>query len=118
LTDAYALIKVLSSRHDVKKFRIVVNQASSAKEALSVFKKLSLVCDRFLDSLSLDFLGQVPYDQKLKKAVRGQKLVSEMFPEADSSKMFRNIAEQLVGEEADFTDDGNIKFFWQKIFDR
>jgi hypothetical protein len=41
-----------------------------------------------------------------------------MFPEADSSKMFRNIAEQLVGEEADFTDDGNIKFFWQKIFDR
>ncbi len=118
LTDAYALIKVLSSRHDVKKFRIVVNQASSAKEALSVFKKLSLVCDRFLDTLSLDYLGQIPFDLELKKAVRAQKLVTEAFPGAGSSKMFLSIAEQITGEETNFTDDGNIKFFWQKIFDR
>jgi flagellar biosynthesis protein FlhG len=118
LTDAYALIKVLSGRYDVKKFRIVINQASSEKEAISVFKKLSLVCDKFLDSLSLDFLGHILSDQKLKKAVRSQRLVTEMYPEADSSKMFLSISEQLLNEEPDFTDDGNIKFFWQKIFDR
>lgn len=118
LTDAYALIKVLSSRHAVKRFRIVVNQVASEKEAISVFKKLSLVCDRFLDSLSLDYLGQIPYDQKLKKAVRSQKLVTEMFPDANSSKMFKSISEQLISEEPDLTDDGNIKFFWQKMFDR
>lgn len=118
LTDAYALIKVLSSRYDVKRFKIVVNQAASAKEAIAVFKKISLVCDRFLDSLSLDYLGQIPFDPKLKKAVRSQKLVSEMFPEAESSKMFASISKNLLDGEPDCADDGNIKFFWQQIFER
>ncbi|MDP2106243.1 MAG: MinD/ParA family protein, partial [Desulfobulbaceae bacterium] len=80
LTDAYALIKVLSTRHDVKRFSIVVNQAASEREALAVFRQLSLVCDQFLGTLSLDFLGHIPYDKKLITAVRNQRLVSELFP--------------------------------------
>ncbi len=118
LTDAYALIKVLSSQYDVKKFRIVVNLALSKKEAVAVFKKLSLVCDQFLDTISLDFLGQILTDSNLVKAVRAQKLVSEYYPDAESSKMFAIIAQQIESEEPDFTDDGNIKFFWQRLFDR
>lgn len=118
LTDAYALIKVLSSRYGIKKFRILVNQAATKKEAIAVFKKLSLVCDQFLDSLSLDYLGMVPYDQKLKEAVRTQKLVTQLFPKSASSKMFADMSELLAGEEPDFNADGNIKFFWQTLFDR
>ena len=117
LTDAYALIKVLSSRHDVKRFRILVNLVKSEKEALTVFRKLSVVADRFLDSMSLDYLGYVPYDDKLPKAVRAQRLVSDLHPEAASSKMFTKLSEKIITEKPELRADGNIKFFWQGLLD-
>ncbi|OGQ99848.1 MAG: flagellar synthesis regulator FleN [Deltaproteobacteria bacterium RIFOXYD12_FULL_55_16] len=117
LTDAYALIKVLSTRHDVKRFRILINLARSEKEALAVFRKLSIVADRFLDSLSLDYLGYIPYDSKLPTAVREQRLVSDIFPDAPSSKMFNKLAENIFQEDPEMKADGNIKFFWQGLVD-
>ncbi len=117
LTDAYALIKVLSTRHDVKKFRILINLADSEKEALGVFRKLSLVADRFLESLSLDFLGFIPADKKLPAAVRAQRLVSEIYPEAQSSRSFNKLSEQLIKEKKQGVTDGNIKFFWRGLLD-
>ena len=117
LTDAYALVKVLSTRHDVKKFRILVNLARSEKEALAVFRKLSIVADPFLDSLSLDYLGYIPYDSKLPTAVREQRLVSDIFPDAPSSKMFSKLAGNIFQEEPEMKADGNIKFFWQGLVD-
>ena len=117
LTDAYALIKVLSGRHDVKRFRILVNNADSEKDALSVFRKLSDVADRFLSSISLDLVGFIPFDRHLPKAVRRQKLVSELFPNAESSRMFNTLSAQLIAEKPNQHSDGNIKFFWQGLLD-
>jgi flagellar biosynthesis protein FlhG len=118
LTDAYALIKVLSSRHDIKRFRILVNHCRDEKEGLAVFRKLSIVADRFLNSLSLDFLGHIPYDEKLPRAVRAQRLVGELHPNAPSSRMFGKLAAQILAEAPEESTDGNIKFFWQGLFDR
>jgi flagellar biosynthesis protein FlhG len=115
LTDAYALIKVLFTRHGVKRFSIVVNQAQSEREALAVFRQLSLVCDQFLGTLSLDFLGHIPYDKKLIQAVRSQRLVTVLFPETQASRMFCKIAQQLDDTKPEPTTDGNIKFFWPQF---
>ena len=117
LTDAYALIKVLSGRHDVKRFRILVNNADSEKEAVAVFRKLSIVADRFLSTISLDLVGYVPFDRNLPKAVRKQKLVSELFPDAESSRMFKTLSTQIIAEKPEQHSDGNIKFFWQGLLD-
>ena len=118
LTDAYALIKVLSSRHDIKRFRFLINQARSEKEALAVYKKLSLVTDRFLGALSLDYLGYIPYDSKLPQAVRSQRLISDLFPDAPAARTFGRLAENLAREKRAAQDDGNIKFFWQGLLGR
>ncbi len=116
LTDAYALIKVLSSRHDIKKFRFLVNQARSEKEALAVYKKLSMVTDRFLGTLALDYIGYIPYDSKLPQAVKSQRLVSDLFPDSPAARTFARLAGNLAGERPRHRDDGNIKFFWQGLF--
>jgi len=116
LTDAYALIKVLSARHRVQRFRILLNQVAGQKEALAVFRKLSVVADRFLDSLSLDFLGFVPQDDKVPKAVREQKLVAERFPTTKAALSFVQLADTLAKEHPEITPDGNIKFFWRELF--
>jgi len=115
LTDAYALIKVLSTRHDVKRFSIVVNQTDSEREALAVFRQISLVCDQFLGTLSLDFLGHIPYDKKLVAAVRGQRLVAEAFPDSLASVRLNAIAHQFLARQPALTTDGNIKFFWPQF---
>ena len=115
LTDAYALIKVLSTRHGVRRFTIIVNMAADEREARNVFKQLSAVCDRFLDTLSLDFLGHIPYDRKLVSAVRGQRLVMEAAPGAPSSAMFSRIADALLRRPPEHANDGNIKFFWNTL---
>ncbi|NOX25315.1 MAG: MinD/ParA family protein [Deltaproteobacteria bacterium] len=115
LTDAYAMIKVLSTRHAVKRFKIMVNMALSAREAINVFKQLSKVCDQFLATLSLDFIGYLPYDRQLVKAVRSQCLVTEKFPNCPASNMLRKISKDLVAETPQLTDDGNIKFFWNNF---
>lgn len=116
LTDAYAMIKVLSTLHDVKRFRILVNSAHTEKEAIAVFRQLTLVADRFLGSLSLDYLGFLPYDSKLPQAVRAQRLVVDMSPRSTVSGKFFDLAEQLVQEKPDTHPDGNIKFFWKGLF--
>jgi len=117
LTDAYALIKVLASRHGVKRFRVLVNQATTDKEGKSVFRKLSDVADRFLDTISLDFLGFVPSDKHLPKAVRQQRLVSDIYPDSPSGRSFARLSEDISGETPEYSSDGNIKFFWKGIVD-
>jgi flagellar biosynthesis protein FlhG len=111
LTDAYAMIKVLSTRHDIKRFKILINMAISAKEAINVFKQLSKVCDQFLETLSLDFIGYLPYDKNLVKAVRSQHLVTEKFPACPASKMLQKISNNLIKSAPEQNNDGNIKFF-------
>ncbi len=116
LTDAYAMVKVLSSRHNVKKFRILVNSAQSEKEARSVYRQITLVADRFLDTLSFDYLGFIPHDAKLPQAVRAQRLVSEFAPNSAISHQFLQLAEHIAQEEVTPHIDGNIQFFWQGLF--
>ncbi|MFZ5766029.1 MAG: MinD/ParA family protein [Thermodesulfobacteriota bacterium] len=117
LTDAYAMIKVLSSRHDVKKFRILVNCAHSEKEALAVFRQLTAVADRFLDTVSLDYLGHIPLDSKLPQAVRNQRLLVVASPQSPAAHHFAKLAALLADETISPHCDGNIKFFWQGLLE-
>jgi len=114
LTDAYALIKVLTSRYQQKRFKILINASKNANEAGRIFRHLSLVVDQFLGSPSLDYLGWIPFDAQMPAAVRKQKTVLECFPEAAASRQLRKLAKKLLacGEESGI--DGDIRFFWQK----
>ena len=71
LTDAYALIKVLSTRHGIRKFQILANMVQDDAQGLALFEKLLNTTDRFLE-VGLKYLGAVPFDQQLRKAVQNQ----------------------------------------------
>ena len=114
ITDAYALIKVLSTRYMVKEFSIIVNWTSSRQEAYKIFKQLTAVADRFLGFLSFNFLGHIPKDTSIPKSVRQQKPALELFPESRACKGFRQLAENIMNQQLK-TCDGNIKFFWKNL---
>ena len=113
LTDAYALIKILTSEHHQKKFKVLVNSARNSDEASRIFRNLSTVADRYLGSPSLDYLGWIPYDKLVPKAVRQQKTVLKMHPETKASKSFMKLAAEMIESADETVFDGDIKFFWR-----
>ena len=114
LTDAYALIKVLSTRYRQKRFRILINMAKHVREAKDVFRKLSKVSDRFL-SVSLDFAGWVPLDEHLSMAVCQQKAVVEAYPKAPSSRALAELVTTINEWRAEQSMDGGLQLFGPSV---
>ncbi len=114
LTDAYALIKVLYTRHGERHFKIVANGVDDEQAGKLVFSKINKVADHFLDGLSLDFLGSIPRDPSIPKSVLQQKPLLELFPEAAASKAFLRMADQIQ-RQAPRVNPGAIQFFWKRL---
>ncbi|MGD0283770.1 MAG: MinD/ParA family protein [Dissulfurispiraceae bacterium] len=112
LADAYALIKVLSRDFGEKSFRILVNTARSEKEAFDTFRKLAIVADKFL-SLSVDYIGFLPYEQHVKDAIIAQKGYIAMYPNSIFTKKLVSIAKKLLDNPMNDV-KGNIQFFLKK----
>jgi flagellar biosynthesis protein FlhG len=94
ITDAYALMKVLSLKYSAKYFKLLVNLAPSMQEAYEIFRQLNLVTDRFLD-ISIEYFGHILFDDKVAKCVKRQKIVSEVFPDTKASRCFAALAKKL-----------------------
>jgi flagellar biosynthesis protein FlhG len=117
LTDAYALIKVLTKKYQQKTFKILINQAKNEQEAGRIFRQLSQVVDKFLGSPSIDYLGWIPYDQHIPQAVRQQEAVLALYPDTAASRSFVKVAESLLASVNRLDFEGDIKFFWKKLVD-
>jgi flagellar biosynthesis protein FlhG len=114
LTDAYALIKVLFTRYQEKEFRILVNSARSAADAMDVYRKLSVAADRFLN-VSLDYLGYLPFDKSVSDAVRAQKPFLEMSPRGAASLALNELASRFADPPEESV-KGTLQFFIGNLF--
>jgi flagellar biosynthesis protein FlhG len=116
ITDAYALIKLLSKYHDEGHFKVLVNMAKDTDEGFQIFKKFSQVVSRFLD-VSLDYVGCVVRDDRLLDAVRRQKSVVETFPRAAASHCFALLARTMLEHPVELKVKGNIQFLFRRYFE-
>lgn len=116
ITDAYALIKVLATQHNERRFKLLVNGLSQPREAEAVYRTLLKVSERFLGrDISLEYLGYIPHDDAVPKAVLKQQPVLTLYPKARVSKSFTQLARRLWEMPAPDEMDGNIKFFWRRL---
>jgi len=115
ITDAYTLIKVLSLKYRKENFTLLINSAQNGQEAKEAFRKISMAVDRFLGNISVDYLGYVPYDEKLPLAVKLQKPVLEVYPHAVSSRRFMEMARTLLERPVSNRSPGQVQFFWQHL---
>ncbi len=114
ITDAYALIKVLNTEYDIQHFRVLANQAQSAQEGRELFNKISRVTDRYLD-VTLEFMGVVPHDDYLRKAVRKQRAVVKAFPRSRSAMAFKNLAQKTDKWPVPSAAGGHLEFFVERL---
>ena len=116
ITDAYALMKLLSSQYHEKHFYLIVNCVRSEDEALQVFRKLTMVSDRYLD-ISIDYLGSIPTDRQMVDAIREQQVIVDLFPTSKVSMAFESLVRTIADEPQHLEPKGSIQFFWKRLLD-
>jgi flagellar biosynthesis protein FlhG len=114
ITDAYALIKVLSREHGVNRFQILANMAASDDEGRNLYRKIATVCDRYLD-VNLHFLGTIPQDEYLRKAVQKQAPVVQAYPGSRAAKAFRQVAGKTDKWPLPSGTSGKLEFFVERL---
>ncbi len=114
ITDAYALIKLLHREYGVDRFRVLANMTRTAKDGRELYNKMCRVTDRYLDVM-LSFVGSIPYDDSLRKAVRNQKPVVQSFPRSQSAQAFKNLAKKADNWPVPEGASGHLQFFVERL---
>ena len=116
LTDVYALIKILHTKHTQKNFRMIINLVESEKEAQLIFRNLTAVTDRFLPNVSVEYLGYIISDVNVPKAVRQQKAFMESYPHSKVSQCINQLAHKMANEKLAIADEEQRSLFWRSAF--
>ncbi|MBQ6813945.1 MAG: MinD/ParA family protein [Lachnospiraceae bacterium] len=99
ITDAYALLKALNARSSFDKelctIKVVANRVANHEEGKNLYNKLEVVVSKFLN-IQLKYLGSIPLDMNMSKAVMQQKPIAIAYPNSLGSKNIENIANALL----------------------
>ncbi|MBU2760502.1 MinD/ParA family protein [Acidithiobacillus sulfurivorans] len=114
ITDAYALIKVLSRNHGVRRFKVLPNMVRDQREGDALFQRIAKVADGYLD-VTLEQIGSIPLDPALRAAVRSQKAVVEMYPDAPVSRALQDLAVAVERWPHSFNASGHMAFFMERL---
>jgi flagellar biosynthesis protein FlhG len=94
LTDAYAFVKLLL-RLGAPNPLSLANMVANAAEGRRTHETLAKTCQAFLKSAP-DYLGEVPRDLHVNSAIRQQRLLPMLFPQATASRALEMIARNLA----------------------
>ncbi len=116
ITDSYSLVKALN-RHpryskEVSHVKVIANKVENGQEGRLLFEKLDTVVARYL-KIPITYLGMVPQDAQLAKAVMQQMPVSIQNPESRSAQAYEMLAAKLMNKELNktLTKRGMAAFF-------
>ena len=114
LTDAYALMKILHRDYGCNRFRILTNMAASAAEGRELYLKLLRASDRFL-GVSLDYMGAIPADKLVRRAVCRQRAVVDAYPGSPAALAFKKLAAATDNWPVPGGASGRLEFFVERL---
>jgi flagellar biosynthesis protein FlhG len=117
ITDAYALVKVLSRSHGVSRFRVLANRTRAPGQGADLFARLERVTNRFLD-VTLEYAGEIPEDPFLQRSIREQKPVAIAYPSSPAGLGFKKLAAQADRWPVADGPRGNLEFFMERLVRR
>lgn len=100
ITDAYALLKTLNRKSEFStentSIKMIANRVTSENEGRELFEKINVVVAKFLD-FHLEYLGNIPQDEQVSKAIIRQKPIILSAPNSEAGKAIHELAEKLGG---------------------
>ena len=120
ITDSYALLKALNSRQGYSRenttIKVVANRVQNQDDGENLYNKLNVVVSKFLD-VNLEYLGMIPIDNNMSKAVMQQKPISMAYPNSVASKAFEKLSEKLMNIQIEGDDKKTgIAMVFAKMF--
>lgn len=115
--DAYTLIRVLHARADVSRFRVLVSSVASEAGALELFAELSRQVDQDM-SVALHYLGYIPADKSVKRALKQQMPVVNLDPRSNAARAFKELARRTESWASPTHNDGGLTFFVERLIQR
>lgn len=116
LTDAYALMKILSLNGFKQTAKVVVNQCKNPKTAQVAFTKLKDTVRKFL-GINLVPLGTIVADGRVIEAVAAQKPFITLYPNTLAAKGLKTVTANLL-EKSDASDKVfTLDTFWHRCVD-
>ena len=113
LTDAYALVKLLYRRLYAGRISVVVNQATSERQALQTYAKFRDVV-RVYQGVVLPLLGWIPHDVQVTEAAGRQTPLTQLAPQGQAAMAMQNLAARLL--ESSVPDAGDtLAAFWRRL---
>lgn len=113
-TGAYALIKIMSQEYDKQHFMILVNKVNSEVESLRIYQNLYKVARQYL-SVSLEYAGFIPTDDKLRHAGQLCRPVAEVHPTSPSALNFEYLAQRILRSSCPDTYGGGVENFMRRL---
>jgi flagellar biosynthesis protein FlhG len=113
LMDAYGIIKVLHREKKDPLVNVIVNMASNQTEAEEAGKKLEILSRRFLN-LKVKYLGFIPRDPGMVRAVKEQKPLLLSSPMSPAAVSINRLAQALISGQL-HEGDGNLINFFRKV---
>jgi flagellar biosynthesis protein FlhG len=114
ITDAYALMKILSLKYSEKCCYLLTNLVVNAQEGKEVFRQLNLVTQKFLE-INVDYLGSVVFDEKVTQCIKNQKIVCELYPETQASRCYGALAKKIASRQPMKLPEGDTNLFWHHL---
>lgn len=104
ITDAYALLKTLNYQPEFTRehchIKLIANKVRNEKDGRELFEKLSVVADKFLN-ISLEYMGAVPSDNNMNKAVMKQQPLSVAYPNSQAARAIDDMARIIAAPEGE-----------------
>lgn len=113
LTDAYALMKVLRAKKDLRRFEILANQVDNPLQGKQLFERIASVCDRYLD-VELGYLGAIPTDMYLRRAVQERRALVSAYPRSPAAVAIRDAGRRL-NRQAPRSESAGVGFFVEQV---
>ena len=96
ITDSYSLVKAVKEKGvHIPHFKIVINRVEDKDEGAKIFRNLQRVAAKFL-AIDLEFIGVLPLDNNLVKAVKSQSPCILSYPHSVFSREIERIGNKIL----------------------
>ena len=109
ITDAYAAMKYIIMKNNQIPLSLLVNRASSEKEGIDTYTRISNVLKHFLGKSS-QLLGVLPEDKTISQAVKIQTPFFVHNTRSPASKALMKITEKYCHQEESQLNNSKVNF--------
>ena len=116
LVDAFAMLKVLLANEPKLRIRALINNCPDAQSAKVAFARMKQAASQYLD-FYLQPLGVVLKDSHVDEAIRRQRPLVNLYPQAVAARCLKLVAGRLIEEFRETGSGQSLEDFWARFFE-